>query len=431
MFRFILIASAVLYFCAAYAHDEIPGAPQKKPVALINARIYTISHGIIENGSIVFDAGKITVVGRSVTIPAGAEVIDCKGKYVYPGFIAPITSLGLTELEAVRATRDISEVGLFNPNAKSAVAYNPDSELIPTVRSNGTLIANIVPADGVISGTGGLMALDGWTREDMAVKMKSCLLVNFPWQSVYTVPYSQKSADEQRKDNEKAVRVLYDYFTQAKAYSEAVRAGLVVNAKDIRFEAMRSVFEEKFPVLIAAGEFRQIIGALEFARSFGLNASIVGAHDAWRCFDEIKAAGVSVIVGRTHSVPFRDEDGYDAIYTLPAALSANGIRFAFSDDGSWQQRNLPFEAGSAIAFGLSEENAVRALTLAPAEIFGVADRLGSLEAGKDATLFVSSGNALDGRSNKVELAYIQGRIVSLNSKQTELAEKYRTRFQQR
>lgn len=431
MLRLIIFFAAALCYCAAYSHNEIPGAPQKKTIALINARIYTVSHGIIENGSIVFDAGKITAVGLSVAIPTDAEIIDCKGKYIYPGFIAPATTIGLTELEAVRATRDISETGQFNPNIKSAVAYNPDSELIPTVRSNGILTANIVPADGVVSGIGCLMALDGWTREDMVVKMKSCLVVNFPWQSVYTGPYSRKPADEQRKDNEKLIRNLYDYFSQAKAYSEAARAGLTANQKDIRFEAMRLVFEDKLPILIAADEFRQITGALEFARSFGLNATIAGAHDAGRCLDEIKSAGVSVILGRTHGLPLRDEDGYDETYSLPAKLAAKGIRFAFSDDGSWQQRNLPFEAGSAVAFGLSEEDAVRALTLSTAEIFGAADRIGSLEAGKDATLFVSSGNALDGRSNNVELAYIQGRTVSLKSKQIELAEKYRTRFQQR
>lgn len=431
LLRLLTLVAAAAVVLPAVAHDEIPGAPQKKPVALTNARIYTASQGIIEGGTIVFDGGKITAVGKTAQIPAGAEVIDCKGKSVYPGFIAPATTLGLTELDAVRATRDMAESGAFNPNAKAAVAYNPDSELIPTVRSNGVLVANVLPVGGAVSGTGGLMMLDGWTREDIALKAKSCLAVSFPQQGVYTGRFARRTPDEQRKDNEKAAHALYEYFTKAKIYSEAARAGLADDAKDIRMEAMRPVFEEKFPVLIEADEYRQIIGALEFARAFGLKAAIVGGRDSWRCTDELKAAGVPVIIGRTHSLPLRDEDGYDAIYTLPAKLAAAGIPFAFSDNGSWQQRNLPFQAGSAVGFGLTEEQAVRALTLSPAEILGAADRIGSLEAGKDATLFVSAGNALDSKTNVVERAYIQGRAVSLNSRHTDLSDKYRTRYKQR
>lgn len=423
--------TALAVWLPAAAHDEIPGAPQKKPIALTNARIYTVSQGVIESGTVVFDGGKIIAVGQAVSIPAGAEVIDCKGKSVYPGFIAPVTTLGLSELDAVRATRDMAESGAYNPNAKAAVAYNPDSELIPTVRSNGILIANVVPVGGIVSGKGGLMMMDGWTREDIALKQVSCLAVNFPQQGVYTGPFARKTADEQRKDNEKEVRALYDYFAKAKAYSEAARAGLADDAKDIRMEAMRPVFEEKLTVFIQADEYRQIIGALEFARTFNLSAVLVGARDAWRCTDEIKATSTPIIIERTHTLPLRDEDGYDAMYTLPAKLAKAGVKFAFSDNGSWQQRNLPFIAGSAIGFGLAESDAVRALTLVPAEILGVAGRVGSLEVGKDATLFVSTGNALDGKSNNVERAFIQGRTVSLKSRQTELSEKYRTRYQQR
>ncbi len=431
LLRLTLFFTVIFYCIVASAHDEIPGSTQKKPIVLKNARLYTVSHGIIENGTIVFDAGKILAVGSSVAIPSNAEIIDCQGKFVYPGFTAPSTTIGITELDAVRATNDLSETGMFNPNAIAATAYNPDSELIPTIRSNGILFANVIPTDGIVSGIGSLMMLDGWTKEDIAIKAKSCIAVNFPLYSVYTGPYARKTPDEQRKDNEKAIRALYDFFSKAKAYSIAACAGLADEAKDIRLEAMRSIFEQNLPVVIYANEYRQIIGSLDFARYFNLNVIIAGARDAMLCLDELKSSNASLIISRTHSLPMRDEDDYDISYILPSKLAAKEIKFAFSDDGSWQQRNLPFQAGSALAFGLSEADAIRALTLSPAEMFGISDRIGSLDVGKDATLFVSTGNALDGKSNNVELAYVQGRVVSLKSRQTELAHKYRTRYQQR
>jgi imidazolonepropionase-like amidohydrolase len=415
----------------ALANDETPGAPQQKPIALTNARIYTISQGVIPSGTVVFDKGKITAVGQNVQIPADAEVINCLGKLLYPGFIAPISTIGLVEIEAVRATRDVAEVGQYNPNAKAEVAYNPESELIPTIRSNGILIANVVPDGGIVAGRSSLMQLDGWTREDIALKRVSGLSVQFPQFSVFTAPWMRKSADEQRRENEKKLQQLYDYFQNAKMYSEVAKNGLTENTKDIRLEAMRAIFEENLPVLIEAGEEKQIRNAIAFIQKFNLRGVIVGGNDAWKCTDELREANIPVIIQRVHSVPWRDEQSYDASFTLAAKLAAAKIKFAFSDGGAWQQRNLPFQAGTAVAFGLAENDALRALTLSPAEILGVADRIGSIEVGKDATLFVSKGNALDALTNALEYAFIQGRAVSLSSKQTKLAKKYRTRYGQK
>ncbi|MBI3260285.1 MAG: amidohydrolase family protein [Ignavibacteriae bacterium] len=241
----------------------------------------------------------------------------------------------------------------------------------------------------------------------------------------------RKSAEEQRRENEKSLREFYDYFQTAKMYSDAAKNGITEGIKDIRLEAMRAIFEENLPVLIEAGEEKQIRAAITFLQKMNIRGVIVGGNDAWKCTDELREANVPVIIQRVHSVPWRDEQGYDDCYTLAAKLAAAKIKFAFSDAGSWQQRNLPFEAGTAIAFGLTENDALRALTLSPAEIFGVADRIGSIEVGKDATLFVSKGNALDGLTNVVEYAFIQGRTVSLSNKQTKLAKKYRTRYEQK
>lgn len=428
---FALLFALVCSYYSLFANDETPGAPQQKPIALTNAKIYTITQGVIQNGTIVFDKGKITAVGQNVQIPADAQIINCDGKFVYPGFIAPASTIGLVEIEAVRSTRDVSESGIYNPNAKAEVAYNPDSEIIPTIRSNGVLLANVIPDGGIISGRSSLMMLDGWTREDIALKRVTGLSVQFPRFSVFTAPYIRQSADEQRKENAKRLQELTDYFEQARMYSEAAKNGLTENQKDIRFEAMRAVFEENLPVLFDAGEEKQIRAVVQFAQKFNLKAVIVGGNDALKCSDLLREANIPVILQKVHSVPRRDEDGYDAPYTLPAQLAAAGVKFALSDGGSWQQRNLPFEAGTAIAFGLNENDALRALTLTPAEILGVAGKVGSLEVGKDATLFVSKGNALDGMTNSLDFAFVQGRSVSLSSKQTKLAKKYRTRYEQK
>ncbi|MBL7997255.1 MAG: amidohydrolase, partial [Candidatus Kapabacteria bacterium] len=360
--RLLTLCTIALCTAPAFAHNEIPGAKQEKPVALTNAKIYTVAAGIIERGTVVFDKGKIISVGATAAIPAGADVIDCAGKSVYPGFIAPSTTLGLTEIDAVRATRDMAESGVWNPNACGAVAYNPDSEIIPTVRINGVLIANVMPQGGVVSGTSSLMMMDGWTREDIALRQRAALVVNIPNLAVFSAPWMQKSPDEQRKDGEKRLQELYGYFEKAQMYSRAARQGLADGRKDIRLEAMRPVFESQLPVILNCSEYKQILAAIEFAKKFNLRAILNGADDAWRLTAEIKASGFPVIVERVHGLPRREDEGYDQTYQLPRILAEAGIVFAFSDNGSWQQRNLPFMAGSAMAFGLKEEDAVRALT---------------------------------------------------------------------
>lgn len=425
---FLLLASLAVWPTVSRAHQEIPGDKQKKPIALTNARVYTIANGVMDSATVVFDKGVITAVGRTASIPAGAEVRDCKGASVYPSFIAPNTTLGLTEIDAARPTRDMTESGLFNPNARAEIAYNPDSELLPTVRSNGMLIANSVPQGGVVSGTAALMMLDGWTKEDCGLKLHSAMVVDFPNMSTYSAPGMSRSQDQQRTDIEKNVKQLYDYFAKARSYSLAARNGLADNDRDIRLEAMRAVFEKNLPVMIECGEMKQILGAIDFAKHFALNAILVGCQDASYCLKEIRASGYPVIVARIHGLPSRENEGYDKTYVLPKLLHEAGISFAFTDNGSWQQRNLPFNAGSAVAFGLPEAEALKALTLAPARMFGVDTRVGSLEVGKDATLFVSTGNALDGRTNHLDMAFVQGREISLQNRHTRLAEKYRTKF---
>ena len=429
MQRILILATlaALVAGSALSAGDEIPGAPQRQPIALINATIHTAVGAPISNATLVFDKGVITAVGAAAQIPDGARTIDCKGARVYPGFIAPSTTLGLTEIDAVRSTRDFGEVGSLNPNARAETAYNPDSEIIPTVRSNGVLLVNSTPQGGLVSGQSSLMRLDGWTREDLAVKRVSGLILSWPAMEVTTAWWQRKSADEQRKDIEQNVRQVYDLFTAARGYSEKARAGVDTSLRDIRFEAMRCVFDDSVPVIVECATRRQIESVLDFAQTMNVRVILSGAVDAPLVLEQLQRAGVGIIIPRVHALPRREEDGYDAAFTLPATLAKAGIPFAFSDDGAWQQRNLPFHAGTARAFGMSELDALRGLTLWPAQLFGVAATYGSLEVGKSATLFVSTGDAMDSKSNTVIHAFIDGRELELNNRHKRLAKKYRER----
>ncbi len=426
IFLYVFIL-ALAVFIDVKAHNEIPAMAQTKPIALTNARIYTITNGIIENGTVVFEKGKITAVGKQVSIPTNAETIDCKGQNIYPGFFAPYATTGLVEIDLVRATRDQAEAGSINPNAKAYTAFNPESEIIPTIRSNGVLFANIAPQGGIVSGTASLMMLDGWNKEDMALLPRSGICVNFPNIGITNAWWMNKPAEAQRKENQENLDKLYTLFEEAKMYSLMAQNG-AVKEKDIRMEAMRPIFENGMNVFIDAGEYRQILEVIKFTKKFSLKTVIVGAFDAWRCADELRDAGISVIIPRTHSLPARDEDGYDEQFLLPKKLADKNVVFAFSDNGSWQQRNVAFQAGTAVAFGLSEEDALKGLTLYPAKILGVDKALGSIEVGKDASLFVSTGNAIDALTNNVTFAFLQGKKISLENRHTRLADKYRERY---
>jgi imidazolonepropionase-like amidohydrolase len=272
-----------------------------------------------------------------------------------------------------------------------------------SILTNGILFANIAPQGGIVSGTASLMALDGWNKEDMAIVPRSGICVNFPNVGIINAWWMNKPADVQRKENQESIEKLYALFDQAKMYSQMAQSGLITE-KDIRMEAMRPIFENGMNVFIDAGEYRQLLEVIAFTKKFALKTVVVGAFDAWRCADELRDAGIAVIIPRTHSLPARDEDGYDEQFLLPKKLAEKNV------------------------IGLSEENALKGLTIYPATIFGVQNSLGSLEVGKDASLFVSTGNAIDGLTNNIELAFIQGKKMSLENRHSRLAEKYRERY---
>lgn len=426
---FLLVGLSPFPSLIAYGGSEIPGRVVTGPIAITGGTVHTVTSGTMRNGTVVFTNGSITAVGELVDVPEGATVIDARGKHVYPGFIGAQTTLGLNEIGAVRATRDAAEVGRFNPNVRAETAYDPDSDIIPTVRSNGILIANVSPEGGLISGLCSVMRLDGWTREDIAIEPRCALVVNWPSMSVSTSWWEKRSPEEQRKDQQKQLDEIRRIFEGARAYAVMDDAGLDTAKRNLRLEAMRSVFDGSLPVIFGAQSRQQILAVLDFIKEFGINGIVAGGAEAGTVAELLKQQNVPVILDRVHRLPGRAEDGYDDPYTLPARLQAAGIRFCINEPGYWSVRSLPFEAGTAIAYGLQPEAALAAITIAPAHILGIADRYGSIDVGKSATLFISDGDALDVRSNKVTHAWIDGRPVDLDNRHKRLSKKYRSRYQ--
>jgi imidazolonepropionase-like amidohydrolase len=417
---------------AADASDQIPAKPQDHPIAIVGATIHTVSGPTFERGTILFDKGRIIAVGVAVNMPPNTEIIDGSGKHVYPGLISPNSEIGLIEIGAVRASRDMAEIGSINPNVRAEVAVNPESELIPVLRANGITLAVSAPSGGLISGTSALMMMDGWTWEDMTLRAPLALYVIWPSMRDIRPSPTTTSEEEQKKEQGSALKELMTAFRDARAYMTAKKAetqkGVPYHDSDLRWESMIPVLEGKIPVVVWADEIRQIQAAVAWAEQENIRIIIGGGSDAWRATDLLKKRNIPVLAGGIHRLPARRSEEYDDPYTLPARLHEAGIRFAIITAGSAaHERNLPYQAGTAAAYGLPKDAALKAITLSPAEIFGVADRVGSLEAGKDATLIITTGDPLE-ITTGILREYIQGRNIDLTSKHTVLYEKYKEKY---
>lgn len=422
-------AGLALLASPAQAHPQIPGPPQTRPIALVHAVLHTVSGPVIDRGTLVFDGGRITALGRDVPVPEGAEVIDLAGRHVYPGLFEPLSDLGLVEINSIRATIDFQETGTINPNVRSLVAINPDSELIPVARSNGILLALAAPAGGLISGRSAVIQLDGWTWEDMALKGDTALHIQ--WPSAGGGGRGGRGGQPAAPSDAQAVEQLRQAFADARAYGAARRADPHF-PRDARWEALQDVLDGRLPVIIHADQWRQITAAVAFARQEKLRVILAGGYDAPQCAALLKEYDIPVIVGGTYRLPRRRGDAYDAAYALPAELYKAGIRFCISGRarfGASQARNLPYHAAVAVGFGLPADEALKAITLYPAQILGVADRVGSLEVGKDATLFVADGDPLE-IPTQVTAAWIRGRPVDLNDRHKTLYRKYEAKYSQ-
>jgi len=431
---YLLVATwcAALATSPAFASDEVPGATQDQPIALVGGAIHPVLGPEIAEGTLLFTDGKIVALGADVPLPDECERIDIAGKHVYPGLIHAHTELGLVEIPSVRATRDSSETGRINPNVKAHVAVNPDSELIPVARGTGILTAMVAPGGDLVSGMAAVMHLDGWTYEDMTLRAPAGLYVVWPRMRPASAWYIEDSLERQLETRDRQLREVRDAFADARAYLRARDAHAAGNGPavdhDARWEAMRPVFAGETPLIVAADELMQIEAAVAFARREGVKLIIAGGYDAPLCAELMVRENVPVIVAGVHRLPQRDGDDYDASFTLAERLRQAGIKFCLAgEDRQSKVQNLPYEAGTAAAYGLPKPDALKAVTLWPAEILGVADRVGSLEAGKDATLIVTDGDPLE-TPTQLELAFIQGRPVQMTSKHTRLWEKYKEKY---
>lgn len=411
----------------ARAHPLIPGQAPSSPVLLRGASVHPVSSPSLAKADLLLHQGKIVQVAETIEPPQGAQVIDVGGKHIYPGLIESFSNIGLVEIDAVRATRDEREAGDLNPNAKAWVAINPDSELIPVARSNGVLLALAAPVGGLIAGQSAVVQLDGWTFEEMTLRPAAALHVEWPRMSAARRDEESREAAGESRD--RALRRLREAIADAQAYL-ATRKADPSRPVDARWEAMAPALSGQQPLIVAAEELPQIQAAVALAQEHRLNLIIYGGYDAELCAPLLKSQDVAVIVAGTHRLPLRRADAYDAAFTLPERLRAAGVRYCISGAGRFgasNLRNLPYHAATAAAFGLSREEALKAITLYPAQILGVADRVGSLEAGKDATLIVTSGDPLE-TATQVEQAFIQGRPVDLNDRHKMLWRKYQQKY---
>ncbi len=421
--------------------------PQEGPIAIVNAQVHPVSGPVIPSGFVLFDRGVITEVGSMTggrVFMATVRQIDATGKHVYPGLISPMTRLGLTEIAATRPSQDSNEVGDFTPEAVAASAINPDSTLLPVTRAGGVLLAGVFPAGGLFPGRAGVIRLEGWTTEDMTVQRDAGLVINWPVMRTITAWWMDRGEDDQRKDIQRNVERIREVFRSARAYlaqRDALKAGAGAGAGggaggappvDLRYEAFRGVLaaDKPRPVFIAASEYDQINAAVAFAIQEGLRPVIVGGRDAPMCAALLKKHDVPVIIDSALLMPKRDDSPVDESFTLPARLEAEGVRWCLtSGQEPSNERNLPLGAAIATAYGLDPAAALRGITLSAAQILGLADRLGSLEPGKEATLFITSGDVLE-VTTRVETLFIQGKQLSTDNKQSELAEKYREKYRQ-
>ncbi|HEX4640284.1 MAG TPA: amidohydrolase family protein [Chthoniobacterales bacterium] len=433
MKRVLLFGLTLCLTAGIDASDTIPAPPQTKPVAIRGAMIHPVSGPEIPNGTIVFENGKITALGTDAAVPADAEVIEANGKHVYPGLINANTVLGLVEIGAVRATVDIEEAGAINPNVRSITSVNPDSELIPVARAAGVLTALSVPEGGIISGQSAVLRLEGWTPEEMTVLSPAAMHLRWPNLTIDRRPRARKTVKDQQKEIEKAQKQIRDAFANARAYWQARKNPGPDFKTDLRWEALMPVFDGKLPLFVHASSLAQIQAALAWAKEMQLKIVLVDGDDAWRVAAQLKESDVPVILGPATSLPPRRDEDYDSAWSSAAKLQAAGVRFCIASNGrgaETNERNVGYEAGLAAGYGLPKEEALKAVTLYPAQILGVADRLGSLEKGKAATLIVTNGDPLD-FPTQVETAFIDGRKIDLSNRQTRLRDKYREKYRRK
>ena len=429
--RLALLLVGLLCGMLLRAQIPMPAPAQARSILITGGTVHVGDGKVIDEGAVGFRAGRIDYVGFAYGVKTTYDtVINVTGQHVYPGFILPDSPLGLVEIEQSRATVDKQDVGHFEPEVRAISAYKSDSRVTPTIRSNGVLLAQAAPRGLTIAGTSSVVQLDAWDNDGAIVKADDGVFMSWPAAYQRQGWWAEPGETDSEKKDERAKRLeeLRQFFRKARAYAAEPKTAVT----DARLEAMRGVFNGSKGLFIRADAAREITEAVQFSKTEGVKRPvIVGGYDAWRVADLLRDNKVDVVLRRTHSLPMRPEDDIDLPYRLPALLKERGIRFCLGYTGDHEHagaRNLPFTAGTARAYGLASEDALKAITLDAAAILGIDQRCGSLAVGKDATLIVSQGDALDMRGNDVRWAFIQGRRIVLDDHQKQLYRQYDQRL---
>ena len=410
------------------AQTETPAKKQTKKTLLINGVAHLGTGEVIKNSAIAFENGKLTLVANAAAIKIDFSQFDTvfrlnEKQHVYPGFITPNSTLGLTEIGAVRMTHDFAEYGMFKPHVRSIIAYNTESKITTTVRSNGVLLGQITPRGGRITGTSSIVHFDAWNWEDAIIKENDGIHLN------WTGMFNRWTGKENKKYGE-SIAQLNSFFTNALAYSNQKS----YKEQNLRFEAMRGVFTGEKTLYIHANFVKEITEAIHFSKKYKVaKMVIIGGYDAWMVAEMLKENNIAVILKRVHSLPERQEEDVYLPYKMPKILQDADVLFCLENSGDMEAmgtRNLPFYAGTAVAYGVEKETALQLITLNTAKILGIDKTCGSLELGKDATLFISDGDALDMRTNKVTTAFIQGRLIDVDNHQKKLYRKYSKKYEE-
>ncbi len=418
----------IVVFSLLFTALNLSAQADGKSVLLLNGYLHIGTGEVLESALVGVKNGKITLVKNSLAYTYKTEewdtIIDLEGQHIYPGFVAPNSTLGLTEIDAVRATRDYNEVGIYNPHVRSQIAFNVESKVISTVRTNGVLLTQATPRGGSISGTSSVMAMDGWNWEDATVLKDDGIHVN--WPSSTQGNWGEGVKRNEQYDAQK--REMTTFFDMAEAYTKLPAD----QQTDGRLDAMKGCFDGKKRVYFHANDIQQLLDIISFSNKYDFkHPVIIGGNDAYLIPKQLIDAGFSVMITRLHSLPEREEDAVDQPFKLPYLLQTAGVPFCLQNEGDMEAmnaRNIPFLAGTAKAYGLTEEQAVTAVSLSACKILGIDKDYGSVEEGKSATLFVSVGSAIDMRTNNVTMAMINGLFMSLDNAQKALYEKYEEKY---
>jgi imidazolonepropionase-like amidohydrolase len=429
---YIILLAFALSIPANAQHT--PAAKQTKSILILNATAHLGNGKVIENSAIGFIDGKINLVASVESVDTSKnrydQILDAKGKHIYPGFIAPNSTLGLVEIDAVKASDDDTEIGNLNPYIRSIIAYNADSKVTETIPSNGVLMAQITPRGGRISGTSSIVQLDAWNWKDALIKENDGIHLNFP--SIYRKTGSKFEPGFViiNKEYLKQIEEIAFFINQAKAYLAAIP-----KENNLTFMAMKGIFDGTQTLFIHANNEKQIIDAINLSQENGIKKMvIVGGYEAYKTIDLLQKNNVGVLLRRIHDMPLNNDHDIDLPYKIAKILTDKGIVVGLENSGDKERMNtinLPFLAGTCAAYGLDKEQALQLITSNTAKLLGIDSQCGTLEDGKDATLFISEGDALDMRTNKLTHAFIQGRMINLETHQSQLANKYKEKYNQK